>query len=81
MSNTEIFETGTKKALIKNAKQRILLADSTKFGKQAVQRWCTFDDIDILITDSYADSQQIKAIEAKGVKVVCCDFESEQEIS
>lgn len=81
LSNTEIFETGTKKAFIKNAKTKIVLADSTKFGKQAVQRWCTFHDIDILVTDCDKDSEQIKTIEEKGTKVICCNAESEREIS
>ncbi len=48
----------------------IVLADSTKIGHRGFSRICTFDEVDILITDSGIRDSDRKAIEKLGVKVV-----------
>ena len=52
------------------AQQRILLADSSKFGKCGFGRICALEDVDILITDSGISSQLKGKIEALGVEVI-----------
>lgn len=73
LSNTDEFETGTKRAFLRNALQAILLCDHSKLGKKAVYRFCETRNIDILITDSEAEDKQIRAFEENGVRVIVAD--------
>lgn len=73
ISNTDEFETGTKQAFLRNAKQKILLCDHSKLGRKAVYRFCELRDVDILITDSEADEKQIREVEENGVRVIIAD--------
>jgi DeoR/GlpR family transcriptional regulator of sugar metabolism len=73
LSNEETFETGTKKALLENAKQRIVLADSSKIGKRAQYQCCPMDEVDILVTNQDVDSDSVAAIRDRGVTVIFCD--------
>lgn len=70
LSDTDMAEIETKKAFIKNAVQVVVLADSTKLGKNALQKCCDAADIHILITDSGAQAQQLQAFGARGVQVL-----------
>lgn len=72
LSNIETFETGTKKVLIKNAKKKIVLADSTKIGNLATFKCCDMEDIDVLITNDDADKEVIQEIKNKGIEVILC---------
>lgn len=56
--------------LIQNARQAIVLADSTKLGVRAMNNVCSLEEIDIVITDSNASKQAIKALERAGVQVI-----------
>ena len=40
---------------------------------KAVYRFCELKNVDILITDSEADKNQIQAIEENGVRVILAD--------
>lgn len=44
-------EITVRNAMLKNAKQRVLLCDSTKYGKRAAYLQCYLNDIDCLISD------------------------------
>lgn len=46
------YEVPTKQAVIASSAQKILLADSSKFGKLRSAYFCDLDDIDTVITDS-----------------------------
>lgn len=50
---TEAVESNSsiKRRMIRNAKKRILLCDSTKFDKQYISISCHLQDIDLVITD------------------------------
>lgn len=73
VSNTDDFETGTKQAFLRNAHQSVLLCDHSKLGQKAVYCFCEIRNVDILITDSEADEQQIRAFEENGVQVIVAD--------
>ena len=56
--------------LIKNARQSIVLADSSKLGVRAMTNICPLREIDIVITDSGAPKQVVKDLERAGVRVI-----------
>lgn len=58
-----------KKKYIRTASTRIAIMDHTKFNHSGFYKTCTFEDLDILITDSEADPEDLKIIKRSGVKV------------
>ena len=65
-----IGEAQIHKRLIQNARRSIVLADSTKLGMKAVVNVCKLGDVDMVITDSGAPKQIVKALEQAGVRVI-----------
>ena len=65
-------EAEVKKAMAKNAYQRILLCDSTKLDKTSAVRFCEWSDIDTLITDSGISAAHAEALKKK-VNLIIAD--------
>ncbi len=57
-------------SMVDAAKRRILVADSSKFGLEALARIATFEDIDTLVTDEQPPPELLHALEQAGVDVV-----------
>lgn len=70
LTTTDPREALTKEAVMKHARQRILLADSSKIDKVSFVKFAAIEDIDILITDKKATKKQLNDIRKRGVKVV-----------
>lgn len=51
-----------KKAMCENADLRVLLCDSTKFGRNFFCRSCGFGDIDIIVTDKKPDAEFLQSV-------------------
>ena len=56
--------------VILNAKQSIALTDSSKIGVRAMNNVCSLKQIDLVVTDSNADMQAVKALKKAGARVV-----------
>ena len=56
--------------MLKNSQTKVLMTDSTKFGRIAPIHLCNFDSIDILITDSGIPDKFKTAFETAGVRVI-----------
>lgn len=65
-----IDEAHLHRQVINNARQAIALVDSGKLGMRAIVNVCQLNDIDIVITDSGASKQIVKALEQAGVRVI-----------
>lgn len=63
------FEAEIKKAMIESSKQRILVTDSSKFGKISSIFFANLEEIDIIITDSEISDKYKKIIESKKIKL------------
>lgn len=63
----------TEQKLKKQADQLIILADSTKLGKRSNFILCPLSQVDILITDSEADSEMVRFFEEEGIRVILVD--------
>lgn len=70
VTDFHIDEANLHRMLIRNARKSIVLADSGKLGLRAVVNVCPLEEIDIVITDSGASKQIVKALEQAGVHVI-----------
>jgi len=70
ITDFHIGEAQLHRQLVLNARQAIALADSSKLGLRAMNNVCTLDQIGLVITDSNASKQSVKALQAAGTKVI-----------
>jgi len=63
-------EMAVDRMMIRQAKQKIVVADSSKLGVVATCLVCPLEDIDVLITDTGATDEMTAAFEANGVRVI-----------
>lgn len=66
----DIDEVEVSQTIIRNARQVILVADSTKVGRSAPVRICGMDAIDYLVCDHIAEAELREACDRNGVTVV-----------
>ncbi len=64
---------GVSKAMTNAAREIIVLADSTKFGRRSPNIVCPLDKIDIVITDKGLDKTIHQALLDKGIQVIIAD--------
>jgi DeoR family fructose operon transcriptional repressor len=70
LTATDVFEAETKRAILAKARERVVLADSTKIGRSSFARICLLDEIDVLVTDSEPPQSFLKAAEGCGLRVI-----------
>ena len=51
ITNTSLAEVSTKRRLLRAARRRVVVADSSKIGVAALAHLCDIDEIDLLVTD------------------------------
>jgi DeoR family transcriptional regulator of aga operon len=56
--------------MINSVQKRIVLADSSKFGKKAFGKICNLEDIDVVITDSGIPEVYKEKLEEMGIEVM-----------
>lgn len=66
----EADEAAVFRAMVRHAKQVVVVADSSKVGMTSPAVICSARDIDVLITDDGAAPDAIKAFEKCGVRVI-----------
>lgn len=57
-------------AMMRSCHQRILLADSSKFGKVGIGCTCALKDVDVIISDSGLSRSARREIEKSGVRLI-----------
>ncbi|MBM3861237.1 MAG: DeoR/GlpR transcriptional regulator [Verrucomicrobia bacterium] len=70
MTTTDPGEAYTKDLVMKQARQVILLADSSKAGKVSFARAGSLDEVDVLITDAKVDKQFARELAERKIKLV-----------
>ncbi|MFJ8017660.1 DeoR/GlpR family DNA-binding transcription regulator [Streptomyces sp. NPDC096339] len=70
LTTPDLAEAAVKRAAIAAARRVVLLADSAKAGQEHFARFGSFEDIDLLITDTGLAPAHKVAIEAAGTEVV-----------
>jgi DeoR family transcriptional regulator, aga operon transcriptional repressor len=62
-------EARTNAILVRQARQCVVVADSSKLGTVAFAQICPITDVNVLITDSDAGEAQLKALRGAGVEI------------
>lgn len=70
VTDFHVQEARLHRRLIENARQAIVLAESSKLGSKAMVNVCVLEDIDMVITDSGAPKHIVDALEKAGVQVI-----------
>ena len=70
ITTAEPYEVNIKKAALKAGEKKILLADSSKFGKAGYAKYAELEEIDTIITDSGLSSDYKKMIEDRGIELL-----------
>lgn len=65
-----IDQQKAKTTMIEHAKMKVCLVDHTKFGKTYFVRSCSFEDIDVLITDKLPSDEFLEVINKSGVRLI-----------
>ncbi len=63
-------ESAVKAAMVRACRQRVVLADHTKYADDQFSRFATIAEIDVLITDGGLDEQAAKELGETGAEVV-----------
>jgi DeoR family fructose operon transcriptional repressor len=70
LSTPNVEEAAVKRALVRSGRSVVVLADSSKLGRENLVRFCGLDTVDVLITDDGAPAATVRALEDDGVEVV-----------
>jgi DeoR family myo-inositol catabolism operon transcriptional repressor len=70
LTNTTFLETEVKRNVSKLSKQRVLMADHSKFNCSAPISFCSFDDLDVIVTDKVPPDEFIDAINKNDIKLI-----------
>jgi DeoR family glycerol-3-phosphate regulon repressor len=68
-SDSYLAEAEFARMVLSRGENRIMISDSSKFGKTALIKVCDFKDIGRLITDGIPDDKLSAALQAAGVSV------------
>jgi DeoR family transcriptional regulator, fructose operon transcriptional repressor len=70
MSTPDPDEAAVKRAMVRCARQVVVLADSSKLDQEQLVRFATVDAVDTLVTDAEADNKKLEALRRRGLDVV-----------
>ena len=69
-STPDEAEAATKRAMVRAAQRVIVLADSSKLGREHLMRFAAVEDVDVLVTDDGADPGVVAELETTGIEVL-----------
>ncbi len=70
LTDVNLDEVRTKRALVERCKQVVGVIDARKWGQVATATFAPLDEIDILITDSDAPHDMVEDVRDRGVEVI-----------
>ena len=70
LSTPDHAEAAAKRAIVASAHQVVVLADSSKIGREHTVRFAELADVDVVVTDSGADPADLAELRSHGVEVV-----------
>ncbi len=68
--NQNLLLVSAEKRMMEQSQQVVLLADSEKFGQQALAELCNLSEIDVVVTDEGLTTEHRKAIEGAGCELI-----------
>ena len=73
MYNQNLLLVQSERRMMEQAQEVVLLADSSKFGQQALSRLGELSEVDVVVTDSGIAAEHRREIEAAGCRLVVAD--------
>lgn len=70
LSTPDHDEAATKRAMVAAARQVVVLADAAKVGQEALVRFASLEDVDLLVTDDAIDPEHAVELKDHDVEVV-----------
>jgi DeoR family fructose operon transcriptional repressor len=70
LSTPDDEEAAVKRALARSARTVVAVFDSSKFSQEHVFEFASYDDLDIVVTDTGARDEDVRALRDSGVEVV-----------
>jgi len=70
LSTPDHSEAAVKRAIVTGARQVVVLADAGKLGEEHLVRFASLEEIDVLVTDERATTEQLAPLTDAGIKVV-----------
>ena len=71
-TSSDIYEAEIKRAMVSAAKKIVVVADHSKFSRQGLVSFATFDEVDALVTSEITDGAIRQEIHRLGVEVCTC---------
>jgi DeoR family transcriptional regulator of aga operon len=68
----EMEEAVVARAMVRQAREVVVVADSSKLGKVSPALICPITSVHILVTDSGITQEYRQAVEERGIRLVCC---------
>jgi DeoR family fructose operon transcriptional repressor len=69
-STPDHSEAAAKRAMVRAGRRVVVLADSSKLGRENTVRFAELDDVDVLVTDPGISDPDVNAFEQRGIEVV-----------
>ncbi|MFK7693218.1 DeoR/GlpR family DNA-binding transcription regulator [Paenibacillus sp. HJGM_3] len=73
-TSSDIYEAEIKRAMVAAGQKVVVVADHSKFQRQALISYSSFQDVDVLITSSLVDPSILTEIERLGVEIMICEL-------
>lgn len=73
LTNDNMYEAEVKRAMINIAQKPIVLADNSKFGRIAFNKFSSLTALKMLITDQGAPKEMVQQIKELGIEVLLAD--------
>lgn len=70
LSTPDSDEAAVKRAMVRTANHVVVLADSSKIGREHLMSFARLDNIDVLVTDEDIDETDHKSLTDNGIEVV-----------
>jgi DeoR family fructose operon transcriptional repressor len=70
MTTPDPDEAAVKRAMVRSARQVVVLADSSKLGQEQLVRFAAVEEVDTLITDAEAHHAELESLRRRGLEVV-----------
>ncbi|MDF2725925.1 MAG: transcriptional regulator, DeoR family [Paenibacillus sp.] len=71
-TSSDLYEAQVKRSMIAAGQKVVIVADHSKFDRQALVSFSTFQDVDTLITSELVDPTILREIENMGIEVIVC---------
>jgi DeoR family transcriptional regulator, fructose operon transcriptional repressor len=63
-------EATVKRAMVRAGQRVVVLADSSKLGRESLVRFAALEDVDVLVTDDGADEPTVASLQDAGIEVI-----------